>query len=280
MKNIKKQWFTLIEILIVLTIIVILSTLWIINYTSSLSESRNTKRISDLTNLSIALKEDKLDKGIYQAPQKNFNISNWNWNIIAYQGEINDEVPLKNILKTPQDPFVKNKNYTYSINKYKSAFELSTTLEFETVPWNDLWLRTYLIWDFKSSNIDNIPSISFATTSSLNIQDIKNKFLLNNLELNLPYDLEGNPYVSAPDFDSIVNQKDVKVPKFFGYATCEEIVKNLSFYWNWNYQVAEESESSINPIIRCITCELSDWEIYWSNKFNFSNNKCKNPPSE
>ena len=55
MKTKNKNWFTLVELIIVMVILWILSTLWFVSYTSYLSWVRDTNRISQLKSISDAL---------------------------------------------------------------------------------------------------------------------------------------------------------------------------------------------------------------------------------
>lgn len=266
MKN--NKGFTMIELLIVITILVILSTVWIVNYSWNLAESRNAKRISDLTNLSIALKEDKITRGYYLYPKNPVEISNWAWNIIVYKWEINSDVALSKIDKFPRDPLVKNKSYNFSLNKNRSAFELSTIIENWSVRWNELWFSSYVTWDFKSSSVTFLPSISFATDVNLDISSDNSKFILNKLELNLPYDWDWKAFSQASSLTQIMNE-EVEVSKFYWYFSCEEVYNNWSFYGTWYYQVLDNDD--INWKVSCSVC---DWVNETLGGIIFDGKKC------
>lgn len=266
MKN--NKGFTMIELLIVITILVVLSTVWIVNYSWNLAESRNAKRISDLTNFNIALKEDKISRGYYLYPKNAVEISNWAWNVIVYKWEINSEVPLSKIDKFPTDPLIKNKNYVFSVTKNRKYFELSTIIENGNVKWNEFWFSSYITWDFKSSNVTTLPSISFATDTSLDISVDNSKFVFNKLELNLPYDWDWKAFSQAVSLDQIL-WEEIDKSKFFWYFSCEEVFNNWSFFGTWYYQILDNDD--INWNVNCVIC---DWVNQTGWPFSFDWKQC------
>lgn len=62
----KKNWgFTIIELMVVMTIIAILATLGINSYTAALRKGRDAKKISDLNTLKQSLVMYRADNGVY-----------------------------------------------------------------------------------------------------------------------------------------------------------------------------------------------------------------------
>lgn len=64
-KNVKCKGFTLVELLIVITIIAILSAFGLINYLEVLKQGRDTKRQSDLKTIQSALEQYHADNHFY-----------------------------------------------------------------------------------------------------------------------------------------------------------------------------------------------------------------------
>ncbi len=67
MKNLTKKGFTLVELLVVISIIGLLSTIAIVSLGSARAKSRDTKRIADMKQLSTALEQFYSDQGGYPA---------------------------------------------------------------------------------------------------------------------------------------------------------------------------------------------------------------------
>lgn len=68
----RKNGFTLIEILVVATIIAVLSVIGVASYTSINQRSRNAKRKSDLEQVRSALEMYRADKGYYPGSSTGF----------------------------------------------------------------------------------------------------------------------------------------------------------------------------------------------------------------
>jgi len=67
MKNLTKKGFTLVELLVVISIIGLLSTIAIVSLGSARAKSRDTKRIADMKQFSTALEQYYSDQGGYPA---------------------------------------------------------------------------------------------------------------------------------------------------------------------------------------------------------------------
>jgi prepilin-type N-terminal cleavage/methylation domain-containing protein len=67
MKN-KKNGFTLVELIVVITILIILSTIGFFNYKNYVLHSRDTVRISDITNMKSALEYTYLEINKFPVP--------------------------------------------------------------------------------------------------------------------------------------------------------------------------------------------------------------------
>lgn len=141
-------WFTFVELIVVLVIIAILSTIWFTVYESYLSVGRDTKRVSQLRwlhqSLSTYATKDKLplpvDKIDIQA----------NTNTFAYQWYIDDSIA-KNI---GFDSSLKDKEFdiypTYMLSKNKKDFQLMNFIEDpETLLQSSVFNRAWAYLDYQ-----------------------------------------------------------------------------------------------------------------------------------
>lgn len=218
-----KYAFTLVELIVVVMILWILSTIGLANYMSQMSTSRNAARQSDMANLMIALKSHKTKNGSYPMPGDFFTIQNGGLDIIK-QWYLNNNVASQEIVKKPQDPLYKNQYYVYSTLANRQSFQIAMSLEDESV--NELWLKAYVDGDYQSTNIDWIPSIIFAYKNNAELSTLSNKFIINNSSFNIPYDGEGIPQAKAVSLSQIVTWNESEIPKYYGYSSCGEIADN------------------------------------------------------
>ncbi len=161
-------WFTLVELLTVVTIMSILRTISFIYFTSYVSWSRDSKRIVDIKSVSTALEVYyKKNNGIYPKPSSfiitSYTWSDWSNTPYSYLWYIKDNVWLS-FNKVPIDPTTGD-NYFYAITVDGKFYELACTLEqypdkqvtyksnilsktFATDVWTT-WDFTYIEWNYK-----------------------------------------------------------------------------------------------------------------------------------
>ena len=198
---IKKNAFTLAELVIVITIIVTLTSISFVSYMSNLVDSRNATRVSELWNIKISLKNHKINNANYPNPGSSFNITQWS-NIVAKQWLLNDDVYTAEIVSKPKDPYVTQRYYTYSVSANRLNFQLGSIIENEEVSWNDFWLLALIDGDYQTKSIWILPSLIVAANVNTDITTNSDSFIINKSTLNLPYDLEWTPYKSASTFSA------------------------------------------------------------------------------
>ncbi len=123
----RKKGFTLIEILVVATIIAVLTALSIVSYTNINKRSRDTKRKSDIEQLRSALEMYRSDNGFYP------NVGSGGWTDAANLGA--GLVPTY-IAGIPADPKSPTQVYRFQAKNFVSGnyygYCLSGLIESET----------------------------------------------------------------------------------------------------------------------------------------------------
>ncbi len=229
-----KNAFTIVELVVVIMVITILSTIWFVSYTSTLSDARNSTRISDMWNLKMWLKNHKLQNWSYPIPGTSLDITN-SLTIIK-QWLFNDDVYTQEIVKKPTDPLVKWQYYFYSITSNKLFFQIAMSLEEDDI--NNYDMRAYLDWDYQQI-WDFAPTILFASTIWWTIDSLSWAFIVDKWTLNLPYDKSWNIVNTATSFSWIIEEAWINIPKFYGYYTCQEIYENGASMWSWTYKIMQ-----------------------------------------
>lgn len=252
--KIQKKWFTVVELVVVIMILITLSWIWFVWYMSNLVESRNVKRVSEIGNAKMALKNHKLQNSLYPNPGNTFEISDGS-GTIALQWFLDQDVYLKDFWKIPTDPYVKNKYYVYSITANKNAFQLATILEKDNVIGNELGLQAYVDGDYQTSSIEYLPSLVVAASEATDISVDYHKFVVDKGTKNLAYDLTGVPYVWATDISEVLEEEGIEIPKYFWYASCEEISENWAYWWVGRYQITDQSTWNV----ACVDCDGTLW---------------------
>ncbi len=119
------HWFTLIELIIVITILAILATIWFISFQSYTLDARDGKRKAELWEVRSALEIYKTRKWTLPMPDIKYVTVSW----VSYQWYVWDTV-LRSLKWTSQfkDPLDWT-SYTYITNIDKSKYQLMTLLE-------------------------------------------------------------------------------------------------------------------------------------------------------
>lgn len=240
------KWFTLVELIITITIIAILSTIGFNSYVWYLWEARDSERKANMWEIKTALKLYKQKRWSYPLPWDTFNITN-SWVIVAIQWKLNESVTLNTMDKIPIDPYT-SKNYFYSITKNKQEAEVVLTLENWEFP------IALLDWDYKTVSKNVLPWIILATWSTSTIEihtwvldwsNNRNLFILNwwkNLAYNIsrPYDV----FSAWENIDTVLISGNIKFWQNSDFRTCDEISeawKLIHTTWTEQYQILDET---------------------------------------
>ena len=127
LKRNKTQWFTLVELVVVATIVAILSSVWFVAYTWYISWARDANRISQLASITDGLNVLTAQSAL-PFPEDKVDVIIW-WEAIAYQWYawqgILDTIGLQKWGKDPKDDIF----FTYYLDAKRSSFQLMALLE-------------------------------------------------------------------------------------------------------------------------------------------------------
>lgn len=248
-QDIKKwNWFTLVELIIMVTILSVLATIWFMSFWKYTKNSRDSNRLMTVNNVEKSLNLYQIELQKYPKPE---NIS-WTWTInwkeLVYVWEIWDRLSrtLK-IHNIPLDPLTWDK-YVYWISSEKNKFQIATIQEWEELWYNLLINKTYAAWENYTSKVSgnyewiikynswwtciaNIPSLLFATWWEIDLISEEAWFIVDKEE-NLPY---------------LLSKAWKKIKK-----TNKEILEKVSNTWSITYEClsnekAWEEEIKTNP---------------------------------
>ena len=128
-----KLWFTLVELIVVITIVGILSTVWFVSYSGYLTWARDSNRVSQLTKLSDSLQVYSASKSL-PIPDNYVEITA-SGTTIAYQWEVwvdvLETIDYTNGWKDPKD----GSYYTYYLTKDRKSIQLMAMMEEERSKW-------------------------------------------------------------------------------------------------------------------------------------------------
>ena len=234
MKN--AQGFTLVELIVVVTILSILSAVWFVAYSDNIIIARDSARVNDAEKLFIDLKTHKQKEGAYPLPVDPINITN-SWTVV-YQGLLTNAIASNVLANIPKDPR-SNNWYWYSTTSSRQQFQLGLTRENWGSP------MALVRGDYKSVAKNLFPTLLLAVSwnTSFLVTANMSKFILNNGTYNLPYDMTGNIKASGQDFTTISQEAWVNIETGGSYASCQEIYEAGRSMWSGTYQIINSSWS-------------------------------------
>jgi Tfp pilus assembly major pilin PilA len=202
--NFKINWFTLVELVIMITILAILWTIAFMSFWWYMKNSRDTARIQDINTIKNWFELYSINSNNYPSPD--WSILSWsvNWKELTYVWILWDNLSrLLKINKNIKDPLT-NTNYQYWVSsdyKYYQISEISETdisslpfikkayadNEKAKVVWNYKWYLKYNSWS--EIYVTNIPSLLFNNTWSVDLLSSWTYFVVDK-KSNLPYNIK------------------------------------------------------------------------------------------
>lgn len=195
--NYKKAGFTLVELIVVVTILAILATIWFMSFFWYQISARDSVRISDLWNISKSIELLKLQTWSFPQVTDPINVT-FSWSVIWQQGSFwkASYVDAARLSELPLDPLTSSE-YAYSTTTTTGEYQLWAILEWSSISYSSIIPSSYAATnDFSyayttgsyngrflvhSEAIDNttnrvyvlwVPSILATNTSDVTIEDI------------------------------------------------------------------------------------------------------------
>ena len=137
--NKQKQAFTLVELIVVITILAILGTIAFISLQWYSKDARDSIRISDISSIKTSLELFHLNSWKYPLPDDK-QIVDYGTEILWYQWDFWSSVISslsRSISEVPTDPLT-DKKYVFSVANNKNEFEILSLLEWDSVALNSI----------------------------------------------------------------------------------------------------------------------------------------------
>ncbi len=243
-------WFTLVELIVVITIVWILSTIWFVSYSGYLTWARDSNRISQLTKLSDSLQVYSASKTL-PLPDDSITISaSWSSNIIWYQWfvgvDVLETIDYTNGWKDPKD----DSYYTYYLTKDRSSIQLMSLMEeASSVAQLNTFKQSY--WQFE----ERFPKVYgrklwIITQSDTNLP-VQNLVWVDNFDVVNEWDSFVAHISPEEDIEWDGSELRAVIPN----GSCKRIKQTGGSKWNWYY--------TINPSGSWDVTVYCDMETNW-----------------
>ena len=253
--NKQKQAFTLVELIVVITILAILGTIAFISLQWYSRDSRDSVRISDAGNMKVALELFYLDAGKYPLPDNNEIIS-YSWDTVWYQWTFWENVVInlsRNITEIPKDPLM-DKEYTYSVEWLKNSYQILTLLEWDDTTLNISWKAN--AWNLiVTPKLDGTYNGIFAKTQN---------FIVPTPSIITAEDTTWGLVLTQDVLESMVTHRWNNIPEIGNVVYNTWALNDLTLsVWEWSINKSS-SESDKVALIEAIKTTYS-WSILASN---------------
>lgn len=292
-----KKWFTLVELIIVITILSILSTIAFISFSWYTVKTRDSKRLSDISNIKKSIEIFSITTWKYPDIEsenkayaywkeifKYWEFNDWILNLLKIKGLHKDNISSKNLVywvtldnnKFQVWSFLEeSKNFSF-INKTYANSENYISL----VDWNYDWIIKFSTW--WKLYISNPPSLLLNNTWSIDLFSSDEKYFLINNWNNIYHNIKNIDWVN--NVLSGMNGSwatltwvlidNINSDNIANYFTNENWLL-ASFWWDiekiWNTILWNNSSISYN------NCEYNGfWFNHWEKKVFYKSNQSFN----
>ena len=124
-----KLWFTLLELIVVITILAILGTIAFIAMQGYSKTARDSKRISDVSRIKTSLELFKIESATYPEVTDGYEVT-YSWATARTQGTFWEQTyrNVEKLDKVPLDPTT-DSPYTYSVTSNKKEYQVASIIE-------------------------------------------------------------------------------------------------------------------------------------------------------
>jgi len=189
MKKQNKSAFTLVELIVVITILAILGTIAFISLQWYSKQARDSKRIADISNIKTSLELFSLNTWNYPTPDQ-WQAVTYSWETVWTQWFVWDNVATnlsRNLQKKPTDPLF-DTEYIYSLAYSKREYEVLSIHEWDVAS-NNLLNTTYassytprINWNYNQIFVKT-QSYILPTPSLITSEDVSSWLALNDINI-------------------------------------------------------------------------------------------------
>ncbi len=230
MRN-KKYWFTLVELVVVMTLITILGTIWYVYFETNLGESRDAKREADMTQIVGLLELYQVWEWNFPKPSNAVNIT-YSWSAVAWvQWTFWKKVWAAIwFFGEPVDPLFWNE-YTYSTTARANEFQIASIKEsFKQEEWLGELALNRLVSSADAASIETAYVLGDYNGFMVRVNDGSTEHFIATPSI-ISNDITDTDVVSV-----VMNQKLV-YDQFFNLP--HSYAPHLSVDWGFNFNVLD-----------------------------------------
>jgi len=293
MRQIYKKAYTVVEIVVVISILTVLAAIWYVSYSKFIGDSKDVIRITDVTNMNQVLEISFIQNAWLPIPDEWTQITH-EWDVVWTQGVFwtGARIFVQNLDEIPRDPDTWD-FYSYSLLRNKKEYEIVTVFE-----WDIIWYspsiipntyasekKAYTLWTFnkrivairkwKNTTVLALPSITTSNFLDSEVWKIvENGNLVIHNASNLPAQNNGTSQPQNWNTKNVISQLviyDGTTQSLWENDSKISLIKNMQNTYSQSsilkndsvYESLMKVDSSNSMKVQQYIEKLSEKQVWW-----------------
>jgi prepilin-type N-terminal cleavage/methylation domain-containing protein len=254
-----KTWFTLVELIVVITILSVLATIWFVSFTWYWVSARDSVRLADTHSIEKSLWIYKLKNSRYPIPEDKVDITS-SWRIVNYQWYAGKQVLWSIWVHWGWVDPLTQEYYTYATNANRVKYQLLSYFE-------DLENVNKQAWLVSNSyaNVSNMyPQLSWDKVWIVINNTTKEP--LQKSGMNLDISQPTSTYEVHMSNNEVVTGTNVSLWIIYPKSSCNRLKENDNSLQDGKYMIEPLADGNEIEVLCDMTTDGGGWTLYtWKN---------------
>ena len=258
-----KTWFTLVELIVVITILSVLATIWFISFTGYGASARDSVRLSDIHNIEKSLWIYKIKEWKYPEPDNKVDVKS-SGATLTYQWYAGKKVLwLIWVHGWWVDPITED-YYTLVTNIVRTKYQLLSYFENE----ENITKQTSFINKTKASLIDRYPQLSGDKLWIIVNNTTKEPLQTTGMDLDISNST--STYELHLSQDEIISWNNVSLWAMYSKSSCNRLKEFDNTLPDGKYMIDPLADWNEFEVLCDMTTDWWGWTLYTAkNKYNY-----------
>ena len=250
-----KKWFTLVELIVVITILSVLATIWFVSYTWYGVSARDSVRLADTQNIQKSLWIYKIKEGRYPTPEDKVNVTS-SWVTLNYQWYAWEKVLwLIWVHGWWVDPLTQD-YYTYATNTARVKYQLLSYFEKQENAWSQVSLHqsTY------ATLVDRYPKLSWDKVWIIVNNLTKEPLQATGMDIDISQPT--STYEVHMSNEEVITWDNVSLWIIYSKSSCNRLKENDSTLPDGKYMIDPLANWNEIEVLCDMTTDWGGWTLY------------------
>jgi len=254
-----KKWFTLVELIVVITILSVLATIWFVSYTWYGVSARDSVRLADTQNIQKSLWIYKIKEGRYPTPEDKVDVTS-SWVTLNYQWYAWEKVLwLIWVHGWWVDPLTED-YYTYATNAARVKYQLLSYFEKQ----ENAWSQANVLTATYATLADRYPKLSWDKVWIIVNNLTKEPLQTTGMDIDISQPT--STYEAYLSNDEVITWENVSLWTIYSNSSCKRLKENDSTLPDGKYMIDPLADWNEIEVLCDMTTDWGGWTLYtWKN---------------